>query len=69
MATLFENSGDSDQTPRSGASNLGLHCLPSTFFYGSPDYNGLTINAGWTLLPHSLGRSISNFEGGSDCFY
>ena len=25
---LYANSVDSDQTPRSAASNLGLHCLP-----------------------------------------
>ena len=31
MAKLFANSGDPDQTPRSAASELGLHCLPITF--------------------------------------
>ena len=30
MIGLFANSGDSDQTPRSAASDLGLHRLPST---------------------------------------
>ena len=30
MATLLANNGDPDQTPRSAASDLGLHCLPST---------------------------------------
>ena len=30
MAKLFENSGDPDQMPHSAASDLGLHCLPST---------------------------------------
>ena len=30
MVGLFANSGDSDQTPRSVASDLGLHCLPVT---------------------------------------
>ena len=30
MAKLFANSGDPDQTPRSAASDLGLHCLPIT---------------------------------------
>ena len=29
-AKLFANSGDPDQTPRSAASDLGLHCLPIT---------------------------------------
>ena len=31
MAILLANSGDPDQTPRSAASDLGLHCLPITF--------------------------------------
>ena len=30
MAKLFANSEDPDQTPRSAASDLGLHCLPVT---------------------------------------
>ena len=30
MAKMFANSGDPDQTPRSAASDLGLHCLPVT---------------------------------------
>ena len=30
MAKLFADSGDPDQTPSSAASDLGLHCLPST---------------------------------------
>ena len=30
MAKIFTNSGDPDQMPRSAASDLGLHCLPST---------------------------------------
>ena len=30
MVELFANSGDPDQTPRSMASDLGLHCLPIT---------------------------------------
>ena len=40
MAKLFANSGDPDQTPRSAASDQGLHCLPITLL-GSPDYNRL----------------------------
>ena len=35
MAKLFANSGDPDQTPRSAASDLGLHCLPSTLLWVS----------------------------------
>ena len=30
MVEPFANSGDPDQTPRSSASDLGLHCLPVT---------------------------------------
>ena len=30
MANLFANSGAPDQMPHYTASNLGLHCLPST---------------------------------------
>ena len=30
MATLFANSGYPDRTPRSAASDLGLHYLPIT---------------------------------------
>ena len=30
MVKLFVNSEDPDQTPRSAASDLGLHCLPIT---------------------------------------
>ena len=42
MVERFANSGDPDQTPRSAASDLGLHCLPITLL-GSPDYDGLII--------------------------
>ena len=35
MAKLFANSGDPDQTPHSGASDLGLHCLPITLLWVS----------------------------------
>ena len=38
MVELFANSGNPDQTPRSAASDLGLHCLPITV-KGSPDNN------------------------------
>ena len=41
MAKLFANSGDPDQTPRSAASDLGLHCFPMTLLR-SPEYNGLS---------------------------
>ena len=32
MAKLFANSGDPDQMLHSSASDLGLHCLPSSLF-------------------------------------
>ena len=35
MAKLFANSGDSDQTPCSAVSDLGLHCLPITLLWVS----------------------------------
>ena len=30
MVDLFANSGDTDLTPHSAVSDLGLHCLPVT---------------------------------------
>ena len=35
MAKLFANSGDPDQTSHSAASDLGLHCLPTTLLWVS----------------------------------
>ena len=35
MVELFANSGDPDQTPRSAASDLGLHCLQISLLGGS----------------------------------
>ena len=32
MVELFASSGDPDQTPRSEASDLGLHCLPVSVY-------------------------------------
>ena len=40
MVELFAISGDLDQTPRSVASDLDLHCLPVTRL-GSQVFNGL----------------------------
>ena len=39
MAKPFANNGDPDQMPRSAASDLGMHSLPTAFFQGYPDYN------------------------------
>ena len=35
MPKIFANSGDTDQTPHSVASDLGLHCLPIILLLGS----------------------------------
>ena len=40
MAKLFANSGDPDQTLRSVASDLGVHCLPITLF----EFPGLQLD-------------------------
>ena len=48
MAKLSANSGDPCQTPRFAASDLGLLLFakyPFIPFYGSPDYNGLSLNS------------------------
>ena len=45
MVEVFANSGDPDQTPRSVASDLDLHCFACYPFMGSPVYNGLTMKA------------------------
>ena len=37
---LLANSEDSDQTPRSAASDLGLHCLPISQRLGRQAYMG-----------------------------
>ena len=39
MVKMFANSGDPDQTPRSAAPDLGLHCLPITLT-GAPTTMG-----------------------------
>ena len=36
------NSAGPDQTPRNAASDLGLHCLPMSF-YGTLGINGLIV--------------------------
>ena len=43
MAKLLADSGDPDQTPRSAASDLGLHCLP-IIPLRVLDYNGSRAN-------------------------
>ena len=46
MAKLFANSGDPDQTPHSAASDLGLHCLPSTLLRVS--------RLQWVIMKHKI---------------
>ena len=64
MVELFANSGDADQTPRSAASDLGLHCLPNTLL-GVSRLQWIII----VLLPplYCMGRVTvyPNFEVGT----
>ena len=53
MVELFANSGDADQTPRSAASELGLHCLPVPF-QAFPDYSELITSLKRLLVQISL---------------
>ena len=55
MVELFSNSGGPDQTPRSAASDLGLHCWPVPV-YGSPVFNGLNIH-GFLLSAFKISSS------------
>ena len=52
MAKLFANSGDPVQTPRSAASDLGLHCLPITLLRVSrlQWVNSIALNKALVLL-------------------
>ena len=47
---LKANSGYPDQTPRSAASGLGLHCLP---MFHKKDARLLWDKVGWIGIPHS----------------
>ena len=49
MAKLFANSGDPDQTQRSAASDLGLHCLPITLLWVS---RLQCVNEWWHVWSH-----------------
>ena len=53
MAKLFVNSGDPDQTPRSAASDLGLHCLPITLLRVS--------RLQWVKVPVELSKTSGWF--------
>ena len=48
MFELFANSEDPDQTPRSAASDLGLHCLPITILGISRQQRVNNVQAGVT---------------------
>ena len=47
---LLANNVDPDQTPQDVASDLGLHCVPMTF-YGFPGKNGLSVVQYYPHLP------------------
>ena len=57
MVELFANSGDSDQMSHSVASDLDLHCLPSTRL-GFSDYNGLISIR---IVPFPISEQISQY--------
>ena len=57
MPVVNENSVDPDQTPRSAASDLGLHCCLRPI-YGTLGSTGLTIT---TLLADSVGDILMTF--------
>ena len=67
MVELFANNGDPDQTPRSAASDLGLHCLLAMFRVSSlqwanefPQGTKLVfyLNLYWTIIgPTEILRS------------
>ena len=57
MAKLFANSGDPDQTPRSAASDLGLHCLPITLLRVSRIQWVRNINEHTQQMTQSLSSS------------
>ena len=47
ISELNANSVDPDQTPRLAASDLGLHCLPMSVFYGTPGIDELIYYRNW----------------------
>ena len=56
MVKLFANSGDPDQTPRSAASDLGLHCFQVTRLRVS------SLKRVNQLMPVDYSTSISNLK-------
>ena len=55
---IKSNSIDPDQTPWSGASNLGAHCFFFSFFF--PDFSGLRVwSPAWRKYEISLSLAIS----------
>ena len=57
MTELFANSGDPDQTPRSVASYLGLHCLSITL---------LEVSRLQWVKPFQLCRSVKPYASSID---
>ena len=47
MGKLFANNGDPGQMPRSAASDLGLHCLPSgSALFANYPFRGIQTTMG-----------------------
>ena len=74
MVELYANSGDPDQTPRSAASDLGLHCLPVTRLWVSsllrvkytgvgPTNSKLCIFERLSLWPEGVHTCARLYEG------
>ena len=61
MAKLFANSGDPDQTPRSAASDLGLHCLPVTFLRVSR-LQWVNVRTTLVMASSSIGSYSHNYQ-------
>ena len=61
MAKVIANSGDPDQTPRSAASDLGLHCLLITLLrdYRLQRVNSIKANSSLKNSPYKNGDKIS----------
>ena len=54
MVALFADSGDPDQMPHSGASDLGLHCLPFTLLGVS--------SLQWAKVEHKSGLPVALYH-------
>ena len=68
ISELTANSVDSDRTPRSAASDLGLHCLPMSLLW---EALFLTLLTDFKLASHNLGslKVRGNFSGSINFYY